>query len=69
MKIRGSPDASYATCKRTQRSVTGFAVFVKEVIVELKSGMQRVVALSTADAEVDRIVRVESCACNDGVLR
>lgn len=52
LRIKGDSDASYATCKSTRRSVTGFVVFVEGAVVAVKSGMQRIVALSTAEAEL-----------------
>ena len=45
LRIKGASDASYATCKTTRRSVTGFVVFVEGAVVAVKSSMQRIVAL------------------------
>ena len=52
----GLPDASFAKCKRTRRSVTGINVLFEGVVLVAKSGMQKIVALSTAEAEVIAIV-------------
>ena len=56
-KIRGCPDASYAPCRVTRKSVTGYAVFLEGVVVAVKSGMQRIVALSSAEAEVIAVIQ------------
>ena len=55
-EIIGLPDASFAKCKRTRRSVSGINVLFEGVVLVAKSGMQKVVALSTAEAEVIAIV-------------
>ena len=52
----GLPDASFAKCKRTRRSVTGINVLLEGVVLVAKSGMQKIVALSTAEAEVIAMV-------------
>ena len=52
----GLPDASYASCKRTRRSVTGIVVLFEGVVLVAKSGMQKVVCLSTTEAEVIAMV-------------
>ena len=57
LRIKGASDASYATCKTTRRSVTGFVVFVEGAVVAVKSGMQRIMALSTAEAELIAMIQ------------
>ena len=57
LRVKGASDASYATCKKTRRSVTGFVVFVEGAVVAVKSGMQRIVALSTAEAELIAMIQ------------
>ena len=52
----GLPDASFAKCKRTRRSVTGINVLFEGVVLVAKSSMQKIVALSTAEAEVIAMV-------------
>ena len=51
-KIHGIPDASYATCKKTRKGVTGYVVMLEETVITAKSGMQKIVALSKAEAEI-----------------
>ena len=57
LRVKGASDASYATCKKTRRSVTCFVVFVEGAVVAVKSGMQRIVALSTAEAELIAMIQ------------
>ena len=50
--VTGIADSNYATCPDTRKSVTGYIVRVENAIVAAKSGMQKIVALSTTEAEV-----------------
>ena len=50
--ITGNADSNYATCAETRKSVTGYIVRVENAIVAAKSGMQKIVALSTTEAEI-----------------
>lgn len=50
-KIRGRSDSDYAGCPTSRRSVTGFAVFLEDAEVSVKSLMQKIVALSVTEAE------------------
>ena len=49
--VGGRADSDYANCKETRRSVSGYSVFLEDAPVSTKSGMQRIVALSTTEAE------------------
>ena len=55
-ELVGLPDASYASCKRTRKSVTGIVNLFKGVVLVAKLGMQKIVCLSTAEAEVIAMV-------------
>ena len=50
--ITGYADSNYATCAETRKSITGYIVRVENAIVAAKSGMQKIVALSTTEAEI-----------------
>ena len=56
-KIRGKSDSNYATCKETRRSITGYLVWLEESLIAVKSGMQKIVALSVTEAEVIALVQ------------
>ena len=56
-KIRGKSDSNYATCKETRRSVTGYIVWLEDSLIAVKSGMQKIVALSVTEAEVIALVQ------------
>jgi hypothetical protein len=45
------PSAKYANCKQTRRSVSSFSVFFEGTPVSVRSGMQRIMLLSTTEAE------------------
>ena len=55
--ILGRPDASYGSCIDTRRSTTGIVVFLEGTPVVVKSGLQKIVALSTAEAELIAMVQ------------
>ena len=55
--IRGESDANYATDLDNRRSVSGYAVFLNDAPVSFKSIQQRVVTLSTTEAELYSIVQ------------
>ena len=57
VEIDGDADSNYATCKETRRSITGLIVYLEGAIIAVKSGMQKIVALSTTEAEVIAIVQ------------
>jgi hypothetical protein len=54
--ISGKSDSNYATCKETRRSVTGLVIRLEGAVVAVKSGMQRIVALSVTEAEIIALV-------------
>ena len=49
-------DSKYSSCNETRRSVAGFIVYLEGAIVSDKSGMQKIVALSVAEAEVIALI-------------
>jgi hypothetical protein len=49
--IRGKSDSNFATCSDTRKSVTGYCVYMEEALITVKSGMQKIVALSVTEAE------------------
>ncbi len=55
--ITAKSDSNYATCKETRRSVTGFAVYLEGALISVKSGMQKIVALSVSEAEIIALVQ------------
>ena len=55
--ILGRPDASYGSCIDTRRSTTGIVVFLEGTPVVVKSGLQKIVAFSTAEAELIAMVQ------------
>ena len=55
-RISGKPDSDYATCMHARRSVTGYMVWFEGTLIAVRSIMQKVVALSTAEAELIALV-------------
>ena len=55
--IAGRSDSNYATCKDTRKSITGYYVTLEGAVVAVKSGMQRIIALSVCEAEVIAMVQ------------
>ena len=51
-RISGRADADYANCPITKKSVSGYRVSLEDAPVAIKSGLQRIVALSTTEAEL-----------------
>jgi hypothetical protein len=51
-KVTGLSDANYATDPSSRRSVSGYSVFLENAPISMKSGQQKSVTLSTAEAEV-----------------
>ena len=56
-KIRGKADSNFATCKETRKSVTGYCVWLEDSLIAVKSGMQKIVALSVTEAETIALVQ------------
>ena len=57
VEVDGDADSNYATCVDTRRSVTGLIVRICKAIVAVKSGMQKIVSLSTTEAEIIALVQ------------
>jgi hypothetical protein len=57
--ISGASDANFATDPSTRKSVSGYAVFLEDAPVSMKSGQQRSVTLSVTEAE---LVAATQCA-------
>ena len=55
-RINGKPDSDYATCTETRRSVAGFMVWLEGALISIRSVMQKIVALSSAEAELIALV-------------
>ena len=51
-KVSGRSDSDYANCPTTRKSVTGYRVSLEDAPVAVKSGLQKIVSLSTAEAEL-----------------
>ena len=62
-EITAKADSNYATCVDTRRSVSGLIVELEDSIIAVKSGMQKIVALSVTEAEIIAIVQ-----CVQGML-
>ena len=56
-KIEGQSDSNFATCPETRKSITGFVVKLEDAVVAVKSGMQKIVALSVTEAEVIAMIQ------------
>ena len=57
MELTGEADSNYATCTDTRRSVSGILIKMEDTVIAVKSGMQKIVALSTTEAETIAIVQ------------
>ena len=55
-RISGKSDSNFATCVETRKSVTGYSVDLEGTPVAVKSGMQKIVALSVTEAELIAMV-------------
>ena len=55
--MTGVSDASYATCKDTRKSVTEYIVYLEGAPIAIKSGMQKIIALSSSEAELIALVQ------------
>ena len=51
-RIKGKSDSDYAKCPVTRRSVSGYATFLENTPITVKSAMQKIVALSVTEAEM-----------------
>ena len=50
--VRGKSDSDYAKCTDTRKSISGYCTYLCDAVVTVKSGMQRIVALSVSEAEL-----------------
>ena len=57
--VHGMTDLDFAKCPVTQRSVSGYAAFLEEAVVSVKSTMLQTVTFSLTEAE---LVAAVSCA-------
>jgi hypothetical protein len=57
LEIKGVSDANYATDMDSRKSVSGFSVFLNEAPIRFKSVQQKVVTLSTTEAELFAITQ------------
>ena len=55
--VFGQSDSNYATWNETRRIITGLIVRLENKIVEVKIGMQKIVALSTTESEIIEVVQ------------
>jgi hypothetical protein len=55
--LRAKADSNFATCTETRRSITGLVIWLEDAVIAVKSGMQRIVALSVTEAEVIAMVQ------------
>jgi len=56
-RLRAKSDSNFATCVDTRRSITGLVIWLEDAVIAVKSGMQRIVALSVTEAEVIAMVQ------------
>jgi hypothetical protein len=50
--VKGLSDANYATDPSSRKSISGYSVFLEDAPISMKSGQQKSVTLSTAEAEL-----------------
>ena len=55
--IRGRPDSNYGTDQETRKSVSGYVVYLEDAPISIKSIMQRIIALSSTEAELIALVQ------------
>ena len=51
-EVTGISDSNYVTCSETRKSVSGYSVFLNGAPVTMKSGMQKIIALSVTEAKL-----------------
>jgi hypothetical protein len=50
--VKGLLDANYATDPSSRKSISGYSVFLEDAPISMKSGQQKSVTLSTAEAKL-----------------
>ena len=55
--IRGKSDSNYGTDIETRKSVSGFVVYLEDAPVSIKSVMQKLITLSSTEAELVALVQ------------
>ena len=55
--VTGECDSNFATCTETRKSVTGYCIYLEDALIAVKSGMQKIVAISVTEAEVIAMVQ------------
>ena len=55
-EIIGKVDSNFATYKETRKSVTAYCVWLEDLLVTVKSGMQKIAALSVTEAKVIALI-------------
>ena len=58
-RIRGRSDFNYGTDPETRRSVSGVVVYLEDAPAVVKSNMQRIVTLSSTEAELIALVQCD----------
>lgn len=59
INVNAASDSDWGACKYTRRSCTGYAVYIGDSLVVAKSQMQKLVALSSMEAE---LIALNECA-------
>ena len=55
--VSGECDSNFAMCAVTRKSITGYCIYLEDALIAVKSGMQKIVAISVTKAEVIAMVQ------------